>query len=201
MPNSISLADRVREILAAEGISVQVLAGGESDSIAVTLIARDWEPVEPATGGSAAASTPSVAAGPTSSEPLPLEWFERPVPGELPARLLHLSDRLTGGCSLSGKERLHLAYTRGKQAAAICRGEIGSFSGDRCDLKNRCYVVLYRDRAERSFFTWNYPTYAAEVFEVDGDFDESTVSHGFASRSEALAFVVGAGFSDLPQSK
>ena len=41
MPPTAPLVDRVRDIFVNEGITIQVLAGGESDSVAVTLIARD----------------------------------------------------------------------------------------------------------------------------------------------------------------
>ena len=200
MPPIAPLVDRIRSVLANEGISVQVLAGGESDSLAVTLIARDWELVDqssdsPAPAGSSGRSTA------TYPVPDPRAWYERTVPAALPTRLLQLSERLVGGCSLSGKERLELAYSLGRQASAIARGEIGAFTGDRCSLKNRCYIVLSFGQPERSFFTWHYPIYMAAVGTTDSGFDSSTVSHGFASRSEALAFAVGAGFRELPETR
>ena len=148
---------------------------------------------------SAVAGSSSLPTAPPSVREPALAWFERTVPAKLPTRLLHLSDRLVGVCSLSGKERLELAFARGRQAAAIARGEIGAFTGDRCSLKNRCYIVLSWGQPDRSFFTWNYPTYIAAVETSNGGFDSSTVSHGFASRSEAFGFAVGAGFRELPE--
>lgn len=200
MPPTVPLVDRIKSVLASEGISIQVLAGGESDSVAVTLIARDWELVDPSADSSAPAGSSSPP-GATPTVPEPGFWFEHTVPAALPRRLLHLSERLVGGCSLSGKERLELAYSRGRQASAIARGEIGAFTGDRCPLKNRCYIALHWDQPDRSFFTWQYSTYIAAVGTADGGFDFSTVSHGFASRSEALAFALGAGFRELPETR
>lgn len=189
MQSLASLAVRVRELLERGGFSTQILAGEEEGSSAVTLIARDRDPVGPTSTAAAASST------------APTLWWERAVPRDLPESVLCLGSRLTGGCSLSGKERLELAYARGKQASAICRGEIGAFAGERCYLKNRCYVVFFKDEPERSFFTWSYSTYSAEVGVAEGPFDPNTVSHGFASKTEAFAFSLGAGFSDLPETR
>ena len=127
-------------------------------------------------------------------------WWLRPTPAEPPQSVLALASRLSAaGSELSPVSRIRLAYNRGRQAASIYRAEQRYFAGERCHLRNRCYVVLHSDVRPSPFFTWNLRTHQEAVrCGTGGSFRATSLSHGFASQAEALAFCLGAGLSSLP---
>lgn len=127
-------------------------------------------------------------------------WWLHPTPAEPPQSVLVLASRLSAsGCELSPLSRIRLAYSRGRQAASIYREEQRYFSGERCKLRNRCYVVLHSDVQASPFFTWNLRTHQEAVrCGPGGSFRATSLSHGFASQAEALAFCLGAGLPSLP---
>lgn len=127
-------------------------------------------------------------------------WWLHPTPVEPPQSVLALASRLSAaGSELSPLSRIRLAYSRGRQAASIYREEQRYFSGERCRLRNRCYVVLHSDVRASPFFTWNLRTHQEAVrCGAGGSFRATSLSHGFASQAKALAFCLGAGLPSLP---
>jgi len=82
------------------------------------------------------------------------------------------------------------------------KGEIGFFSGERCRLRNRCYVVLRGRVCEDPFFTWSLSTHQQAVYtETGGSIDSRAISHVFGSQLEAEAFCIGAGLTSFPATK
>ena len=126
-------------------------------------------------------------------------WWESITPVHPGPQVLAQASQLREGGGLSGIERIKLAYGRGRQAAQIYRGEVFNFSGSRCTLRNRCYVVLRARHHQVPFFTWTLGTHQTAVRPPPGDFDHQAISHGFASQAEARAFCLGAGLRDLPE--
>lgn len=126
-------------------------------------------------------------------------WLETPAPLS-ESLVASLSRRLQGTETLSARERISLAFQRGQQGASIRRGDRDWFSGDRCTLRNRCYVVLRGGEEDLPFFTWDLATHQRAVRTgPGGTFSHRAISHGFASLAEAVAFSLGAGLPGLPR--
>ena len=125
------------------------------------------------------------------------DWWLVETPEVLPAVVAALGPRLRTG-NVDSVHRITCAYTRGRQAAAIRRGEVGAFSGPRSELRTRYYVVLANGRGVEPYYTRDYRTYLEDV-KPSGTFDVQSISHGFPSEAEVTAFVLGAGFRSLPQ--
>lgn len=71
---------------------------------------------------------------------------------------------------------------RERQELAYQRGEIGSFSGGRVAIRNRCYVVLRGPDTEVPFFTWDLATHQAAVYSPRGTgISRISIPHGFPS--------------------
>lgn len=146
----------------------------------------------------------SIAPGPTAStaEADSLPWWRRSVAAECPILVAAFGSRLQDLPGHTVRDRQSLAYQRGRQAAAIRRGEQGYFTGPRVPLKNRCYVVLRGPATEDPFFTWNLSAHqAAVVSPRGGGISRISISHGFPSQAEALAFCLGAGLRGLPETR
>ena len=126
-------------------------------------------------------------------------WLETPAP--LSQTLVdNLSRRLQPTDTLTAGDRIILAFARGQQGAAIIRGERDWFSGERCTLRNRCYVVLRGGEGDLPFFTWDLATHQRAVRTgPGGTFSPDAVCHGFPSLAEAVAFSLGAGLPALPR--
>lgn len=140
-------------------------------------------------------ASPPAGTGTTAPGP-DLDWWLVETPEVLPAVVAALGPRLRTG-NADSVHRITCAYTRGRQAAAIRRGEAGGFSGPRSDLRVRYYVVLSNRRGVDPYYTRDYRTYLLDVKE-DGVYDVQSISHGFASEAEVTAFVLGAGLAALP---
>ena len=111
-----------------------------------------FEPELPAT--LEGVTNPSTAA-PPAAIPTAAWWLEAPLP--LSETLVaSLSRRLQASGELSPQDRIRLAYQRGQQGAAIRRGDRDWFEGNRCILRNRCYVVLLGGNGDPPFFTWDF---------------------------------------------
>lgn len=83
---------------------------------------------------------------------------------------------------MTAGDRIILAFARGQQGAAIIRGERDWFSGERCTLRNRCYVVLRGGEGDLPFFTWDLATHQRAVRTGPGaTFSPDAVCHGFPS--------------------
>lgn len=127
-------------------------------------------------------------------------WWHSPAEQVLPDRLFAAASRLRAECELSGAERIELAFQRGQQALRILQGHLFNFVGERCRLRNRCYVVLRSATVVEPFFTWSLPLHQECIrTEPDGSIGHLSVSHGFPSQLEAEAFCFGAGLAGLPR--
>ena len=192
----IRLAQGVRNLLRSLHIHLSVLGntvgpdepGPEPASTVAeapqSSIGGDFvEPVEPTTAG--------------VLEP-PLDWWLRTVDPDPSPEILSLARQLRPGGAHTPTQRIELAYQRGRQAAQIRAGLIFNFWGERCALRNRCYVVLRGGESDSAFFTWDYPTHQAAVRTgPSGEFSNRAISHGFPSQAEATAFCLGAGLDGL----
>ncbi len=146
-------------------------------------------------------AAPAVAQTTTEAVPETARWWEVTTPVDPSPLVLALRSHIGGSPTITSEQRIRLAYQRGRQGAAIKRGEISYFSGPRCELRNRCYVVLQggRDSDTEPFFTWTFAVHQAAVRpEPTREFSIRAISHGFASSSEATAFCLGAGLPSLP---
>lgn len=139
--------------------------------------------------------TPSVLGGAAVDEAEP--WWLQAAPLEPGPHVLELHTRIRDGGGLSAVDRIRSAYLRGRQGGAIRRGEDTHFTGTRCTLRNRCYVVLAARHHPEPFFTWSVDTHQRAVRPPPGHFDHQAISHGFASQAEARAFCLGAGLPEL----
>lgn len=145
---------------------------------------------------------PDPAAPVESTDPEDTPWWLRPVLPVCPVIAEALGSRLQDIPGYSVQQRQALAYQRGRHPSAIRRGERGSFSGPRVPLKNRCYVVLRGPQVEEPFFTWQLGIHQEAVYSPDGQGIASiSISHGFHSQAEALAFCLGAGLRGLPTTR
>lgn len=125
----------------------------------------------------------------TDPDPAPLPWWEVETPATPGSSIYVLGRPLQD----DSNRRILWAYLRGRQAAAIKRGELGCFSGPRSDLRNRCYVVLWTVSTPDPFVTWDYSLYIQTVQGTRPTIEVNSISHGFPSLAEATAFCLGAG--------
>eukprot|EP00434_Breviolum_minutum_P030923 symbB.v1.2.027349.t1/scaffold2783.1/size70499/2 len=107
---------------------------------------------------------PSVVGGTAGGEEEP--WWLRATPLEPGPHVLELHSRIRDGGGFTAVERIRLAYLRGRQGASIQRGEDTHFTGARCNLRNRCYVVLAARHHLDPFFTWSVETHQRAVGEA-----------------------------------
>lgn len=128
----------------------------------------------------------------------PTEWFlnePQPLTAEL---IAELASSVSSISARSSPTRIQLAFDRGSQARLIRVGSLRYFHGDRCELANRCYVVLAGDFVDEPFFTWNLALHQRSVRTGPGGvFSRAAISHGFNSEAEARAFCLGAGLPGL----
>lgn len=204
MPGITSVIEQIRSLL--QHLPVRISAAGtwvhiEIDS--AEALAAFPESASTSTSWSAVPSeaAPTVVESVTEAAPDVVPWWEVTTPLEPTALVLALRSRIGGTPTLTSEQRIRLAYLRGRQAAAIKRGEIPHFSGPRCELRNRCYVVLQSgsESGIEPFFTWTFAIHQSAVRpEPTREFSSRAISHGFASSSEAIAFCLGAGLPSLP---
>ena len=141
-----------------------------------------------------ATTTAATAAAPTTS------WWLQEVAPLSESLVTSLSRRLNSAGNLSSRDRILLAFYRGQQGAEIRRGDRDCFVGNRCTLRNRCYVVLLGGDGDQPFFTWDLATHQRAVRTgPGGTFAACAISHGFASLAEAVALSLGAGLPGLPR--
>lgn len=169
-------------------------------SPSVSPQAEFWEVVsEPDSAEGQTAGVPETSVEPAAA-PAAEPWWLHPAPQVLPLRITLAVHRLRAERELSGIERIELAFARGQQALSILQGELYNFVGQRCALRNRCYVVIRSATVEEPFFTLSLARHQEAVrTEPDGSIGRLSVSHGFPSQLEAEAFCFGAGLAGLPR--
>lgn len=111
---------------------------------------------------------------------------------EIPAvsgEATRLCASLRGG-SLSAAQRAQRAWSAGYWARFTLAGRISKPRPSvHCDLANTVYIVLRADGWECPVRTERASTYRGIV----GDFQQPTISHGFASQAEARTYCLAAG--------
>lgn len=201
MPRLENLGHRVRQVLRDIHLhlTVQNVEHPGSSSASDSTPTAPSVPVEPDPETASGFSLPEPSAAPTADgDELP--WWERETAATPSGAVFALASQIGPAGTLSAVDRIALAYQRGRQAAQIRRGTIYNFWGDRCSLKNRCYLVLRGGIEEEPFFTWSFSVHQRAVrTESDGGFSRRAISHGFPSQTEALAFCLGAGLDGLPR--
>lgn len=110
----------------------------------------------------------------------------------------HLAPRLRGsgtGSEWTAQARIGRAFRAGVVARQQIAGIYQSGTSPAIPFRNTIYIVL-RDRVGgQAFWTHSYGSYGAAVQDPSGreSFHQESVSHAFASRAEAEAYVAGAG--------
>ena len=103
--------------------------------------------------------------------------------------LLRGSDRVW-----TPRARLLRAFRAGLLSRRRLEGEFWAEDSPVIPFRNSFYVVLRSRHHGPPFWTRQYSTYAAGVFVVQGVeqvFENSTVSHAFATQAECVAFLSG----------
>ena len=196
MPSLQGLGQRVRHVLRDIHIHLQVNSAGEP--VLPTSSASSSPPATPVEGDELPVPV-STSVPADTTEVLP--WWERRTTSAPSPAVLALAGNIGPAGELSAEDRISLAYLRGRQAAEIRRGTLPHFVGERCTLKNRCYVVLRGGVIDEPFFTWSFPVHQRAVrTDPDGGFSRRAISHGFPSQTEATAFCLGAGLDSLAPS-
>ena len=170
-------------------------------NINITTGAGPEVPSSTAAGSaSGAVPAPSASTQRATTSPSCTAWFESPTPPDCPADVLLLSRRIRSALQgLSPEERIRTAYRRGREAAQILRGEITCYKNSGIDSRRTVYVVLSCDSVADPFYTTSLTKYLSAVRTgPGGTWDPASVSHGFASITEAEAFCRGAGLRSLP---
>eukprot|EP00435_Cladocopium_sp_Y103_P060289 s620_g22.t1 len=100
-----------------------------------------------------------------------------------------LCSLLTGG-QLSWKERAHRAWESGYWARFVLAGRIHKPRPSApCDLANTCYIVLRAPGFQCPLRVQK----ASDYRSILKDFNNNTISHGFASQAEARVYCLAAG--------
>lgn len=204
MPGVASVIEHIRSLL--QHLPVRISTAGvwvhiEIDSAEALAAFPDSAATSSSWSVVPSEAAPTVAETATETAPEEVPWWEVVTPVNPTPLVLALRSRIGGTPTITSEQRIRLAYQRGRQASAIKRGEISYFSGPRCELRNRCYVVLQGGRESDSepFFTWTFAVHQDSVRPgPTREFSARAISHGFASSSEATAFCLGAGLPSLP---
>ena len=111
--------------------------------------------------------------------------------------LAHLSLDLSDSGSWSGKARVARAYRAGLSAAAVLRGDRGApVTSPKLEFKNQYYLCLRSAAYPQGFVAQTYHQFLRGCpKDRHGRLESGSVSHAFASKSEAFAFLAGAGRS------
>lgn len=201
MPRLESLGHRVRQVL--RDIHVHLTVNVVGDQVTSTSSAPDLTEDSHSVDFeivSVPAQPDSTTTSPRTAVEATVPWWERETEVSPSGAVLALVSQIGSAGSLSAVDRIALAYQRGRQAAQIRRGEIFNYWGNRCNLKNRCYIVLRGGVEEEPFFTWHFPEHQRAVrTDPGGGIAQRAISHGFPSQTEALAFCLGAGLDSLPR--
>lgn len=203
MPTIARISELISTALNGLPVTIELISEGGRPSVRVhidpdSLSADEASPTAgsgPADSGFSLVAPTSATSTGTAAE----AWWTVITPATPGPHVLSLHSQLRGSGESSTIDRIRLAYGRGRQGAAIYRGEATHFTGDRASLRNRCYVVLRARHHTSPFFTWNLTTHQTAVRPPPGDFDHQAISHGLASQAEARAFCLGAGLPDLPE--
>ena len=191
-----------RDSLDLEGLSAQlrnltinitVVNDSRASPIApVATASTDSAPLASGSSGVPFSRTPSHE----DSQGSGLTWAHRSTSTTCPASVLRLAASLRG----AGEDRIRVAYLRGREAAAIARGEQEGFRSDSQGGRRVCYVVLLCEETPEPFITFSRAAYFRAVHTgPGGSCNPDSISHGFASRAEAQAFCLGAGLGGLPR--
>lgn len=113
----------------------------------------------------------------------------------LPLRFLdYLVPRLrSANLEWTGAARVGRAFRAGILARLRLQGEISELGSEGIPFRNTLYVVLRAPGHYGGFWTPDYLAYTQAVLNGDNEFHRDSVSHGFPTRSEAEAYLVGAG--------
>lgn len=113
----------------------------------------------------------------------------------VPDFCVSLCGSLRGG-SLTFRQRAERAWESGWWARFTLTGRISKpRPSKQCDVRNTVYVVLRAQGYSCPLYVCNTAQYRTIV----GNFDQPTISHGFASLAEAKVYAFGAGVT-LPSS-
>ena len=108
--------------------------------------------------------------------------------------LEHLALDLSDSGPWTGKARVARAYRAGLSAAEVLGGERGApVTSPKLELKNRYYLCLRSQAYPAGFVTQHYHQFLRGCpKDAQGRLESGSVSHTFASKSEAFVFLAGA---------
>lgn len=118
--------------------------------------------------------------------------------GELPLGFLdHLANKLRGtDTAWTPKARVGRAFKAGVVASLRLEGQCSDLKVPSIPYRNSIYIILRAPGLEQGGWTPDYGAYIRAVGPTTpsrNDFDDRSVSHSFATRAEAEAFLAGAG--------
>ena len=89
--------------------------------------------------------------------------------------------------------RIGRAFKAGVGARLRLGGQLVPGVTEATPFRSTYYLCLVAPRYPEGFWTPDYSSYIDRVFGPGGDFHPDSISHGFATRSESEAYLVGAG--------
>lgn len=91
------------------------------------------------------------------------------------------------------RARIARGFKAGIQARLRLGGEVFEGSVASTGARNHYYICLRGPNHPLGFWTTDLARYLAQVQTIRGEFHDSAVSHGFSTRAESEAYLVGAG--------
>ena len=171
-------------------------------TINVTIVTDSSTPAPSSVPGAATSSAAPAAGSSSAGSARDLSWAFRETDASCPGSVLRLARSLRSLSGSSPTERITSAYLRGREAAAIVRGDRTCYSSESVPGRRVCYVVLFCGGCSEPFITFSKNVYFAYVKTGAGaTWDPEAVSHGFATQAEAEAYCRGAGLEGLPQQR
>lgn len=184
-----------------ESVTVQLA------NLEITITARPLAPSTDTTGSASSVAVSAAAVESSTPETIAFyqlgEQFEdRIIAAQTPTELIALSLRFLGIFTArlrgSGPWTPEARVARAYRAGIVARRQLGGLyqggTSPATPFRNTVYVVLRARSTGSAFWTNSYPTYLAAVCQEGRlhHFHQDSVSHGFASQSEASAYLAGA---------
>eukprot|EP00438_Fugacium_kawagutii_P033911 Skav205522 [mRNA] locus=scaffold4253:28063:28686:+ [translate_table: standard] len=163
-----------------------------------------------ATSSATGATTPAAGATPATPtfvlghDPVSLALIDRAIEtrgardlGNLALPFLeYLLPRLrSSNLEWPARARLGRAFRAGIEARLRLEGQYLPNSAEAIPFRTYCYICLRTPGYPEGFWTADYNIYIERVLDGNREFHSDSISHGFPTRAETEAYLVGAGRS------
>lgn len=187
MPTRAELGDREVESITVQLAGLELTITARPAAQSATASVSGFEVLGSETAGvSEPAITPALEALVlATSSPLALSALPIPLQSSWLGQLRAQHPEWTG------RARLARAFRAGVSAHLVLVGREGAVPSPIVPFRNAVYVVLRCRRFPHGFWTFSYKTYSDEVVDPTG-FAAGSVSHAFATKAEAAAYIAGA---------